>query len=225
MSGAMCLFFTSEVHAQNNARREFKFYQENIRTKKRNNDLQKARRAKGRSNHKNGNKIRLRYLTGKTESDKLKSNHDGYEVNEIKSLKLLYNSIGIGITNYKNEGCYDNLEENISCSNYRNVVYQRANANVYSFLYNWGNSIFLTIEIDLFATGELKYLKEDGSEEVLKNAETNSFPSILIGTKLSFFEFVMEYNMGSVQFKRSEDSYHNVISAENSLLFGIGIVF
>ena len=84
---------------------------------------------------------------------------------------------------------------------------------IFGFIYN-GSSV-----------GMGAHLKEDGSEEVLKNAETNSFPSILIGTKLSFFEFVMEYNMGSVQFKRSEDSYHNVISAENSLLFGVGIVF
>ena len=46
MSGVMCLFSNSEVFAQNNARREFKFYQENVRSKKRNNDLQKARREK-----------------------------------------------------------------------------------------------------------------------------------------------------------------------------------
>ena len=61
MSGVMCLFSNSEVFAQNNARREFKFHQENVRSKKRNNDLQKARRVKGRSNQKNGNKIRFRF--------------------------------------------------------------------------------------------------------------------------------------------------------------------
>ena len=61
MSGVICLFLTSEVHAQNNARREFKFHQENIRTKKRNNDLQKTRRGKVKISK---NKIRIRYTSG-----------------------------------------------------------------------------------------------------------------------------------------------------------------
>ena len=46
MSVVMCLFSTSDVHAQNNAKREFKFHQENIRSKKRNNDLQKISKKK-----------------------------------------------------------------------------------------------------------------------------------------------------------------------------------
>ena len=53
ISGVMCLFSTQDVYAQNNARREFKFHQENIRAKKRNNDLQKARKAKGRLSKSN----------------------------------------------------------------------------------------------------------------------------------------------------------------------------
>ena len=57
MSGVMCLFSYSEVHAQNNARREFKFHQENIRSKKRNNDLQKARQGKKKSNKKTVTKL------------------------------------------------------------------------------------------------------------------------------------------------------------------------
>ena len=57
MSGVMFLFSTLDVYAQNNAKREFKFHQENIRSKKRNNDLQKARRVKGRSNQKNGSNL------------------------------------------------------------------------------------------------------------------------------------------------------------------------
>ena len=57
MSGVMCLFSTQDVYAQNNAKREFKFHQENIRAKKRNNDLQKARQGKKMSNETNSNKI------------------------------------------------------------------------------------------------------------------------------------------------------------------------
>ena len=60
MNGVMCLFSNSEIHAQNNARREFKFHQENIRSKKKNNDLQKARRGKENFNKENGNIFRVR---------------------------------------------------------------------------------------------------------------------------------------------------------------------
>ena len=61
ISGVMFLFSNSEVFAQNNARREFKFYQENVRSKKRNNDLQKARRGKSKISK---NMIRVRYTSG-----------------------------------------------------------------------------------------------------------------------------------------------------------------
>ena len=71
MSGVMCLFSNEDVYAQNNAKREFKFHQENIRSKKRNNDLQKARRAKKRSG-KSNNKLRFRFISGETKKDELK---------------------------------------------------------------------------------------------------------------------------------------------------------
>ena len=70
----MCLFSSSQVHAQNNARREFKFHQENIRAKKRNNDLQKARRGKSKISK---NMIRVRYTSGE-------GNGEGYAFPEWK---------------------------------------------------------------------------------------------------------------------------------------------
>ena len=56
MSGVMCLFSTHDAHAQvpQTKRSEQDSFLKNIRAKKRNNDLQKARRVKGRSNQKNG---------------------------------------------------------------------------------------------------------------------------------------------------------------------------
>ena len=44
VSGVIYLFSDTDIYAQNNARREFKFYQENIRSKKKNNELQKLRK-------------------------------------------------------------------------------------------------------------------------------------------------------------------------------------
>ena len=55
MSGVMCLFSNQDVHAQvpQTKRSEQDSFLKNIRAKKRNNDLQKARRAKGRSSKSN----------------------------------------------------------------------------------------------------------------------------------------------------------------------------
>ena len=52
MSGVMCLFSNSEVFAQvpQTKRSDQDSFLKNTRAKKRNNDLQKARRVKGRSN-------------------------------------------------------------------------------------------------------------------------------------------------------------------------------
>ena len=60
----MCFFTSSEVYAQNNARREFKFHQENVRSKKINNDLQRARRAKGQSNNINDENLKIIFSNG-----------------------------------------------------------------------------------------------------------------------------------------------------------------
>ena len=80
ISGVMCLFLTSEVHAQNNARREFKFHQENIRAKKRNNDLQKARQGNKRSNLlKNYKPRRLRFFLDKRENTRTSPQLEGIE--------------------------------------------------------------------------------------------------------------------------------------------------
>ncbi len=60
MSGVMCLFSTHDAHAQvpQTKRSEQDSFLKNIRTKKRNNDLQKARQQKGKSNSSNEWKIR-----------------------------------------------------------------------------------------------------------------------------------------------------------------------
>ena len=101
ISGVMCLFSTQDVYAQNNARREFKFHQENIRAKKRNNDLQKARRGKSKISI---NQIRIRYTSGE-------GNGEGYTFPEwknyakTKSIAILYNSFGIGFNSHEINGC------------------------------------------------------------------------------------------------------------------------
>ena len=64
MSGVVYLLSIQDVYAQvpQTKRSEQDSFLKNIRAKKRNNDLQKARRAKGRSNQKKSNKIRFKVL-------------------------------------------------------------------------------------------------------------------------------------------------------------------
>ena len=92
MSGVMCLFSSSQVHAQNNARREFKFHQENIRSKKRNNELQNARRTKRRSGKSDNNKVRFRFFSSYHKPAE-NGERDGYSYEEFKDVK--YSSLGI----------------------------------------------------------------------------------------------------------------------------------
>ncbi len=229
MSGVMCLFSNSVVFAQNNARREFNFHQENIRTKKRNNDLQKASRAKGRSNQKNGNKIRFRFISGETNKDKLKGKV-GKEYNKINSLNIFYNSIGIGFTNYKNEGCKGNADsgEYTFCENtLTEKPYQIGEVNVISILYNFGNNLFFTVGGDLYASGYLITLDgESGNETVMKNPKPLLlFPTTLqFGLKFSKLELLVEYRDSFIEFKRP-DSGHDTIETSGTILFGLGLIF
>ena len=211
MSGVMCLFSTSEVHAQvpQTKRSEQNSFLKNIRAKKRNNDLQKARRAKERSGKSNNNKLRFRFITGETKKDELKGKI-GEEYNKINSLNIFYNSIGIGLTNYKNEGCKGNADsgEFTYCENtLTNKPYQVGEVNVISILYNFGNNLFFTVGGDLYASGYLITLDgESGDERLMNNPRVLSlFPTTFqLGLKFSKLEIILEKRFSFIEFERPD---------------------
>ena len=88
MSGVMCLFSTQDVHAQvpQTKRSEQDSFLKNIRAKKRNNDLQKARRGKENFNKENANIFRVRYTSGS---------------NDTTSKPTISQNIDSAISNYK----------------------------------------------------------------------------------------------------------------------------
>jgi hypothetical protein len=94
MSGVMCLFSNSEAFAQvpQTKRGDQDSFLKNIRTKKRNNDLQKARRAKGRSGKSDRNKLRFRFFSSYHKPAE-NGERDGYTYEEFKEVK--YMSLGI----------------------------------------------------------------------------------------------------------------------------------
>ena len=95
MSGVMCLFSNSEVFAQvpQTKRGDQDSFLKNIRAKKRNNDLQKARQTKGKSYQKNGKKYRLRGVNAyKKKGGDNKKRHT--------SIAIFFNKIGLTYNYY-----------------------------------------------------------------------------------------------------------------------------
>ena len=183
----------------------------------------KSRRARGSQS----GKIRIRYLSGKSETNKLKE-RGGRVTNKITSLNLFYNSIGIGFSNYKNEGCYLNQDGGIytQCDNgLTDKPYQKGNVSVMSLLYNFGDEIFFTIGSNLYAIGEITYLDDSGSEITLKNPDELSILDFFqIGFRISNIEIILEADYTIVEFERP-DKFHNLVETNGAYLFGIGIVF
>ena len=186
----------------------------------------KSRRARGSQS----GKIRIRYLSGKSETNKLKS-RGGRVTNKITSLNLFYNSIGIGFSNYKNEGCYLNQDGGIytQCDNgLTDKPYQKGNVSVMSLLYNFGDEIFFTIGANLYAIGEITYLDDSGSEITLKNPDKllENSPLFQIGFRISNIEIILEADYTTVPFERpDETNSNNLVETNGAYLFGIGIVF
>ena len=227
MSGVMCLFSSSQVHAQNNARREFKFHQENIRTKKRNNDLQKTRRGKVKISK---NKIRIRYTSGE-------GNGEGYAFPEwknyakTKSFAILYNSFGIGLNSHEISGCKEvDYESYKACNNnLTKKPFYWGNVNSLSYLYNIGDSIFLTFKGYFIASGEVNKLDEDEGYEITLteiNSHYDILPfvhSIQFGIKISNLEIIIEKDYSEYYFKHKDGKV--IMRAGGITLLGLGYVF
>jgi len=238
MSGVMCLFSNSEVHAQNNARREFKFHQENIRAKKRNNDLQKARKAKGRSGKSDNNKVRLRFFSSQhTFQDN--GEKDGYSYEEFervkyKSLGIIYNKFGFSRSNYGKylEYVFPEKESYSWGERYRldsiNISYLFGD----EFTFVIGTSVYL-----LKGYAEKWNWNDDGSEFVHSSENVSGNISfIALGLQIGFLEFVLDLrNVGNVKFEDFKCSKGNCgnrtkfeeepIVLTPTLNFGLGFVF
>ena len=107
MSGVMCLFSTSEVYAQvpQTKRSEQDSFLKNIRAKKRNNDLQKARQGNKRSNLlKNYKPRRLRVFLDKRENSRTSPQLEGIEETNNFSFYYIFQNYGIGYSEYKFKG-------------------------------------------------------------------------------------------------------------------------
>ena len=98
MSGVICLFPNQDVHAQvpQTKRSEQDSFLKNIRAKKRNNDLQKARQQKGAQDTSDDWKIRIRFENGNFDKEE-GENRSEYkkDVADVKIWSLIFGRIGI----------------------------------------------------------------------------------------------------------------------------------
>ena len=246
MSGVMCLFLTSEVHAQNNARREFKFHQENIRAKKRNNDLQKARQGNKRSNLlKNYKPRRLRVFLDKREKSRTSPQLEGIEETNNFSFYYIFQNYGIGYSEYKFKGFWldNNFGEDFK------VPHESGEVKSINLYYTLGNKLSLTLGYPLYAEGSAVVGDESGQHSyntLFKPKLGKRFWSLLdtedidgfyldAGYYIGFLEINFRINSPVYSFKEFEcvRSCDDIGSGEEGLIWGthrtftlgIGLVF
>ncbi len=238
MSGVMYLFSSSQVHAQNNARREFKFHQENIRSKKRNNELQKARSTKRRSGKSDKNKLRFRFFSSyhkPAENDE----RDGYSYQEFKDVKysslgIIYKKIGFSRSHYGKyfEQVYTEIE------NYSWGERYRLDSINISYLFGDEFTFVIGTSVYLFKGYAEKWnWNEDGSKFTHSSENVSGNISfIALGLQIGFLEFVLDLrNVGDVKFKNFKCSQGNCkngtkykeehITLSTTINFGLGFVF
>ena len=234
MSGVMCLFTNQDVHAQvpQTKRSEQDSFLKNIRAKKRNNELQKARQGRGKSHENNKPEFRIRYLNGTSENN-VSDDPEYVQKAIIKSLNIIYKSIGIGVNRID------------TTSFYKNRLTEESNFINYNILFSFGEILNFTIGRSFYDTAEIykKHTLKDGREVDIKSNNINNYENHYLGLNtlslsytINFVEFIFSYNASWITFKDYEcpanDCEREELSKEDfggsvveAFLFGLGIVF
>ena len=227
MSGVMCLFSNEDVYAQNNAKREFKFHQENIRSKKRNNDLQKARRAKGQSKNINNENLKIIFSNGNSST----SENDEITVKlRTNNIQLIYDWYGVSLFNY-------------SGSNFVNDKLQKEfKVNEVLLLLGFGETLNFNFGISIYSEGTATQIEESFENKKYKvqskdvKIERGFGSSISLNLKIKKFLISVTRNANKFKFKnytcKEENCKHETMalvndygSTTNSFLIGFGYNF
>ena len=196
MSGVMCLFSTHDVHAQvpQTKRSEQDSFLKNIRAKKRNNDLQKARQGKKKSNETKSNKIRLRFLNGSNNHSRTSPLMDGSSEISVGTVSLIYGKWGISKSTIHFKGYWHE-------TNGTKIPHEEVNVNTYDLNYIFGSDLTLSLGFLFFAEGNAIIYDSNGSYFKPKDSkpsyEGNLFgplSSIYFGYKIGFLEIVIGIN-------------------------------
>ena len=239
MGGVIYLFSDTDIYAQNNARREFKFYQENIRSKKKNNELQKLIK-KNKRIKKSENKFRIRVLflyQNESEIDGIKEGYY-YKENDYPayfSLEIIYNNFGISKSTYKRFYEFYYPERELFYQ-----WYEKYSLDSINISYMFGEDLTFTIGRSIrLVNGDAEKWNwnEDGSGYVHSSTNYSGHINfITLGYRISIFEILMDLrDVSDVRFDNFECSSGNCgdhemfrkepIKLKNTLNFGFGFVF
>mgnify|MGYP006865022882 CR=1 FL=1 len=210
MSGVMCLFSTHDVHAQvpQTKRSEQDSFLKNIRAKKRNNDLQKARQGKEKSNQKKleSSLIRIRSLIGSTSTDSISASNS--------SLYLIWNNWGIGQTT-----------ENFLDTESGYIFDMKT--HFLDLSYTIGSSWTMTLGAGV-PSGNGKITTRSNTEYKSSTVSGNGY-FVVIGLEIGIFEILMGYRANNVEFSNFEtgsrilDTKYKISGSQS--LIGLGLSF
>ena len=249
MSGVMCLFSNSEVFAQvpQTKRSEQDSFLKNIRAKKRNNDLQKARQGRRKSKQKSEDKIRIRISNGES-----KHVFDyGYtltQTNQINALNIIYNNWGIGLISHKFKGfIIDQYEDFHNDINELGIPAEDLEINIYELNYKFGETISLLFGSIFYADGTAVHYEYQRNNYISKFVSKEKNPTnegsgifylidtIQFAIKYSNYELVLgyyDYNLAFKNFECEDSKCLTLLEGQKfstnpnkTMMLGVGFVF
>jgi len=211
MSGVMCLFSNSEVFAQvpQTKRGDQDSFLKNIRAKKRNNDLQKARRAKGRSSKSNKERnLSLIFNSGYSNFDSTPHRSFSETIfikTKVNNLQLIYKWFGLGLNQYSGKKYTGDILD------------KEFKINGYQFLLNVGDPLSLTFGRNFYTNGIARRIESgtDNQKYFIKSEDIETenpglfFNSITLNIHFKFLVFSVSHNYTSFYFKkyRCDDAF------------------
>ena len=245
MSGVMCLFPTSEVFAQvpQTKRSDQDSFLKNIRAKKRNNDLQKARQQKRNSDSSYDWKIRIRHQSGEYNEEEGENRSDyKKDVTDVKIWSLIIGRIGI--SNLKQH--YYSIDDVSNDSNLNVSLSYNTESTIIS--YTFGDKYTLSVGTTVEIKGDI-YVREKDIENNTYTREYSStnldskysnifyyIDTITIGFEFYGIEFLIGTGNQDFKFKdfkcdsndcskTADEVYSQTKIKDYWMDFGIGIVF
>ena len=245
MCGVMFLFSTSDVSAQvpQTKRSDQDSFLKNIRSKKRNNDLQKARQQKRNSDSSDDWKIRIRNQSGEFNEEEGENRSDyKKDVTDVKIWSLIIGRIGI--SNLKQH--YYSIDD-VSYDSNLNVSL-RYNTESTIISYTFGDKYTLSVGTTVEIKGDI-YVREKDIENNTYTREYSStnldskysnifyyIDTITIGFEFYGIEFLIGTGNQDFKFKdfkcdsndcsKSADEVYSQTKIKDYWMdFGIGIVF
>ena len=247
MSGVMYLFSTHNAQAQvpQTKRSEQDSFLKNIRAKKKNNDLQRARQQKGKSDSSNEWNIRIRHQSGNYNEEEGENRSDyKKDVTDVKIWSLIIGRFGLS-----------QLEQNFysikdSPDNSNAYLYERYHTESIILSYTFGDKITLSLGTTVYIDGN-NYIGEEFVNDSDQNRsyyyESKELEStysnfdhyidtITLGFKLYGIEFLIGTGAQDFRFKdfkcnfdscpKTVDEISDSKSIDHHWIdFGIGIVF